>query len=226
MKPEKILQHLKSIANPKDKEGMARFGIKPDKALGIRIPVLRELAKDIGIDHSLAQKLWDSEFHEARILTGMIADINQTDSKLMDKWVKDFDSWDICDEMMLNLFFKSTIAYKKAVQWSKSKPEFEKRAGFALMAVLAFKDKNADDEQFNAFIKPIFENADDERNFVKKAVNWAIRQIGKRNQSLNTKFIQVAEKLALKGSKPAKWIAADALRELKSDAVQKRLMKK
>lgn len=222
---KQILKALKSLGNPKDVEGMARFGIKsdPGKIFGVRLPVMRKLAKEIGIDHELALDLWASGYREGRILAGMIADIKKTDEKLMDKWIKDFDSWEICDETLMNLFWKSPIAFKKAIEWTKRDKEFEKRAGFALMACLAWKDKEATDKQFEQFIPAILGSATDERNFVKKAVNWAIRQIGKRNKTLNKNFIQVSEKVAKLNSKPARWIASDALRELKSDAVQNRL---
>jgi 3-methyladenine DNA glycosylase AlkD len=178
----KILNQLKSLGNPKDVEGMARFGINTNKTFGIKVPVLRKMAKEIGINHKLALELWDSGYHEARLLAGMIADIKETDAKMMDKWVKDFDSWDICDGAMLNIFWKSPIAWDKAVEWSERKPEFERRAGFALMACLAFKSKKSDDSEFDRFIPCIIKATTDERNFVRKAVNWALRQIGKRNK--------------------------------------------
>ena len=224
---KQILQKLKSLGNPKDVEGMAHFGIKSDPGMifGVRLPEMRKLAKTIGINHKLALELWATGYREARILAGMIADIEKTDEKLMAKWIKDFDSWEICDETMMNLFWESPLAFQKAIEWSKRKREFEKRAGFALMACLAWKDKKANDEQFKKFIPLILDGATDERNFVKKAVNWAIRQIGKRNKILNKKFIQVSHDIAKLKSKPAKWISADALRELTSDAVQKRLKK-
>ena len=225
MTTKTIIQKLKSLGNPKDVEGMARFGIKsdPDKIFGVRLPVMRKLAKEIGTNHKLAIELWNAGYRETRLLAGMIAGIKKTDEKLMDRWIKDFDSWEICDETLMNLFWKSPIAFKKAIEWSRKEKEFEKRAGFALMACLAWKDKEATDKQFEQFIPAILDCATDERNFVKKSVNWAIRQIGKRNKVLNKNFIQVSEKVAKLNSKPAKWISADALRELKSPAVQKRL---
>lgn len=220
-----ILKKLRSLANPKDAEGMARFGIKadPGKILGIRVPMLRKIAKEIGKNQKLALELWSSGYHEARLLAGMIAEIERTDDALMEAWVKDFASWDVCDETMLNLFYACPLAHQKAIEWTKREKEFEKRAGFALMAVLAWKDKKATDARFEKFIRPIIRGSADERNFVKKAVNWALRQIGKRNLYLNKKFVQVAEEIAKINSKPARWIAADALRELKSEAVLKRL---
>ena len=222
---KQILQKLKSLGNPKDVEGMARFGIKSDPGMifGVRLPDMRKLAKTIGINHKLALELWATGYREGRILAGMIADIKKTDEKLMEKWIKDFDSWEICDETMMNLFWKSPIAFKKAIEWSKKEKEFEKRAGFALMACLAWKDEEAENDKFESFIPAIIDGVTDGRNFVKKAVNWAIRQIGKRNKILNKKFVQVSRDVAKLNSKSAKWIATDALRELTSDAVQKRL---
>ncbi len=139
MTTKTIIQKLKSLGNPKDVEGMARFGIKsdPDKIFGVRLPVMRKLAKEIGTNHKLAIELWNAGYRETRLLAGMIAGIKKTDEKLMDRWIKDFDSWEICDETLMNLFWKSPIAFKKAIEWSRKEKEFEKRAGFALMACLA-----------------------------------------------------------------------------------------
>jgi len=226
---QQIIKKLKSLSNLKAVEGMARFGISSDKTLGISMPVLRKLGKKIGKNHQLAIKLWDSGYHEAKILASIVAEIDKLDEKTMDKWIKGFDSWDVCDQVMMNLFYKSPIAYRKAMEWCDLKPEFERRAGFALMAVLGWKDKKADDKKFDQFIPAILKYATDNRNYVKKAVNWAIRQIGKRachseqGRGMNKKFIQVAEEVAKLNNKTAKWIAGDALRELKSEAVQKRL---
>lgn len=218
-----IIKKLKSLSNPKNVEGMARFGIATDKTLGISMPILRQLGKEIGKNHQLAIELWDSGYHEARILASIVAEIDKLDEKTMDKWIKGFDSWDVCDQVMMNLFYKSPIAYHKAVQWCNRDKEFERRAGFALMAVLGWKDKKAKNSDYDQFIPLILKYSDDDRNYVKKAVNWAIRQIGKKNKSLNKKFIQVAGKIAKLDNKCAKWIANDALHELKSEAVQKRL---
>jgi len=216
MQYKEILDKLKILSNPKNKEGMARFGINIDKTFGISIPNLRNLAKQIGKDHQLAQDLWNSGYHEARILACMIDDASLINEQQMNSWVKDFDSWDVCDQVCMNLFDKSKFAQKKAVEWSKRKEEFIKRAGFSLMACLAFHDKKMKDEEFNKFFEIIKRESTDDRNFVKKAVNWALRQIGKRNLKLNRIAIQTAKDIQKMESKTAKWIAADALRELKS----------
>ncbi|MFA5055197.1 MAG: DNA alkylation repair protein [Dehalococcoidia bacterium] len=202
---------------------MARYGIKPAKAYGVSIPDLRAIAKEIGTDHELALELWRSGIHEARIIAGMIADPDRTTEKLIDSWVSDFDSWDICDQCCMNLFRSTKFAYGKAVEWSANEKEYIKRAGFVMMACLAVGDKKAGDEKFLEFLPIIEREAGDSRNYVQKAVNWALRQIGKRNAVLNKKAIETAEEIQKMSMRSAKWIASDALRELKSEAVQARL---
>lgn len=222
-KVEEIIKKLKKLSNSKSVEGMARFGIRPDRALGISIPKLRKMAKEIGKNHKLALQLWESKIHEARILAGLIDEVDKVTTKQMDFWIKGFDSWDVCDMVCANLFDKTPFAFKKAVEWTKRKEEFEKRAGFALMACLAWHDKEANDNKFIKFFPAIKKGSDDERNYVKKAVNWALRQIGKRNKNLNKEAIKIALTIQKIESRSALCIANDALRELKSEAVQKRL---
>ena len=202
---------------------MARFGINPKNIDGVSIPVLRKMAKEIGRNHLLAQRLWNSGVHEARILAGMIDFPEEVTEKQMERWVRDFDSWGVCDQVCSNLFDRSKFAHKKVLDWSKRREEFVKRAGFVLMATLAVHDKEARDKDFLKFLPIIKREARDERNFVKKAVNWALRQIGKRNLHLNQKAIKIAKEIRGIESKSAKWIASDAIRELTSEAVQKRL---
>jgi len=223
MRYGEIIKKLEKEANPVNVAGMARFGINPDKTLGVSIPFLRKLGKEIGKDHSIAAKLWSSGIHEARILAGLIDDPDRVTEKQMDQWVEDFDSWDVCDLVCSNLFDRTAFAYRKAFEWTKRDEEFVKRAGFVMMAALSVHDKKASDGEFEKFLPIIVREARDERNFVRKAVNWALRQIGKRNRALNRKAIQTAEKIRRIDSKSARWIAADALRELRSDAVQRRL---
>lgn len=211
-----IISHLKKHSNPKDKEGMARFGINPKYALGVRVPVLRSLAKKIGKNHKLAQELWKTKIHEARILATMIDEPKKLSSKQMDEWTKGFNSWDLCDQCCSNLFNKSPLAWRKTVEWPKRKEEFARRAGFSLMAYLAVHDKKAKDKDFIKFFPIIKKYSIDERNFVKKAVNWALRQIGKRSLNLNKKAIKIAKEIRKIDSKSAKWIANDAIRELTS----------
>jgi 3-methyladenine DNA glycosylase AlkD len=223
---EEILKQLKSLSNPDAVAGMARFGINPTNTYGVSIPILRKMAKQIGKNHLLAENLWDSGIHEARILAPLIDPPEMVTEKQMEGWVKNFDSWDICDQCCSNLFDKTKFAHKKAIEWSKRREEFVKRAGFVLMATLAVHDKESGNERFKRFLPVIKREATDERNFVKKAVNWALRQIGKRNSALNKIAIQTAKEMQKKDSKSTKWIASDALRELTSEAVQKKLDRK
>lgn len=220
---EDILKELKGLADPESVEGMSQFGISTENTLGISIPELRKLAKKIGKDHNVAQKLWESEIHEARILASMVDKAKLVTEAQMEDWVKDFDSWDVCDQVCNNLFRKTSYAYQKAVEWSVRQEEFVKRAGFVLMATTAVHDKKSDDDKFIEYLEIIKDKSDDQRNYVKKAVNWALRQIGKRNKKLNEEAIKTAEEIKKLEYKSAKWIAADALRELKSDKVKERL---
>lgn len=221
---QEIIKKLKSFNNPKNVAGMARFGITPKaKALGVPMPILRKLAKEIGRDHTLAQQLWQSGIHEAKILASMVDEPNKITSVQMDKWTRGFDSWDVCDQVCMNLFFNHSLAFKKCATWPVNKSEFIRRAGFALMACAAFKNKQAKDSDFIKFFPLIKKYATDERNYVRKAVNWALRQIGKRNLALNEKSIRLANEIAKIDSKSARWIAGDALRELQSEVVKNRL---
>jgi 3-methyladenine DNA glycosylase AlkD len=223
MRYDDIIRKLQRLSNPQAVAGMAKYGIKPAKCYGVSIPNLRSMAKEIGTDHELALELWNSGIHEARILAGMIADPDMTTERLADAWVKDFDSWDVCDQCCMNLFENTKFAYSKAGEWSASDKEYIKRAGFVMMARLAVSDKNARDEKFLDFLPIIKKEAGDSRNYVQKAVNWALRQIGKRNAALNRKAIETAEEIQNMSMRSAKWIASDALRELKSEAVQAKL---
>jgi len=211
---KEVIDQLKKNSNPKDREGMARFGINPKYALGVRIPVLRNLAKKIGKDHKLAKELWDTKIHEARILASMVDDPKMLAEKQMEEWVREFNSWDLCDQCCMNLFDKTQLSWKKATEWPKRKEEFIRRAGFTLMACLAWHDKKAKDKDFLKFFPIIKKYSTDERNFVRKAVNWALRQIGKRNKNLNKEAIKLAKEIKRIDSKTAKWIANDAIKEL------------
>jgi len=221
-----IVAELQSLANPANVAGMACYGINSENMLGVSIPSLRAMAKRIGRDHALALELWASGIHEARILAGLVDDPAQVTAAQLERWVKDFDSWDVCDGVCSNLFDKTPFAWDKAVAWSARSGEFVKRAGFVLMAALAVHDKKAPDERFKKFLPLIESEAVDERNFVKKAVNWALRQIGKRNRALNRDAIAAAKRIRKIDSRSARWIAADALRELESGAVWQRLNKR
>jgi 3-methyladenine DNA glycosylase AlkD len=224
MEADGILARLKSLANPEAVDGMARYGINPHNTLGVSIPILRGLAKQIGIDHELAAQLWASGIHEARILASLVDDPRKVSEAQMDSWAADFDSWDICDQVCSNLFCRTPFAGTKAVQWSAGGEEYVRRAGFVLMAGLAVRDKKSADAEFMRFFPLMVQAATDERNYVKKAVNWALRGIGKRNLALNAKAIQIAQEIKALDSRSARWIASDALRELTGEAVQRRLL--
>jgi 3-methyladenine DNA glycosylase AlkD len=214
---EEIVKELKASADAEAAAGMSRFGINTDNALGISISDLRKIAKRIEKDHLTAQKLWETEIHEARILASIIDEPKFVTEEQMENWVKDFNSWDLCDQVCNNLFRKTDYAYIKAVEWSGSSEEFVKRAGFVLMAVTAVHDKETDDEIFIDFLDLVKKEAEDDRNFVKKAVNWALRQIGKKNKKLKRAAVEKAEEIKQLDSKSARWIAKDALKELKKN---------
>jgi 3-methyladenine DNA glycosylase AlkD len=226
MEYEEILGWIKSGYNKKNIAGMARFGISADNTYGISVTELRKKAKQAGRDHRLAGKLWSSGIHEARILASLIDDPELVTERQMEKWVGDFDSWDVCDQCCSNLFDKTGFAWEKAFSWSERKEDFVKRAGFVLMAVLSVHDKKTNDRVFLRFLPVIKKHASDERNFVRKAVNWALRQIGKRSSLLNRAAIRTAKDILLIDSKAARWVAGDALRELSSAKVRKRVIRR
>jgi 3-methyladenine DNA glycosylase AlkD len=221
-----VLRELRELADPKVRAKMAYFGVQAQKAYGISVPVLHGLAKQIGKNHLLAQELWSTGVHEARILATLIGESKKVTAAEMDRWVRDFDSWDVVDAACCYLYAHARPAWNKAARWSRRREEFVKRASFSLVAYLSYKDKTAPDARFVRFLRVIEQEAHDERNFVKKAVNWALRNIGKRNVPLNRKAIRAAERIRRQDSSAARWIAADALRELKSDAVERRLRQK
>jgi 3-methyladenine DNA glycosylase AlkD len=221
-----VLRELAGLADPNVREKMEYFGVHVPKAHGISAPALHKLAKHIGKDHKLAQALWVSGVHEARILAALIGEPEKVTEAEMERWVRDFDSWDVVDTACCYLFAHTKPAWKKATEWSRRSEEFEKRASFSLVAYLSYKDETAPDQRFVSFLDMIEREARDERNFVRKAVNWALRNIGKRNVRLNGEAIRAAERISRQDSRSARWIAADALRELRSNAVQKRLRRK
>ncbi len=220
-----IIETIKSLENRHNVEGMARFGINPENNYGVMVKDLREMAKEIGKDHDLAMELWNTGIHDARILAPLIVDVKHITEEQMESWVGDFDSWDVCDNCC-GIFAYTDMAYSKAEEWSRRDEEFVKRAGFVLMARLAVMDKMALDAKFEYFLPMIRREAKDERNYVKKAVNWALRSIGKRNLTLNKKAIKLSRELKVRKSKSARWIGSDALRELESEKVQKRFKEK
>ena len=209
---KEILKHLHSMKDSSAVQGMARYGINPHNNLGISIYRLRELGKQISINHDLAIQLWNTGIHDARLLAIFIDDPKYLTADQMDTWAHDFDSWDICDQVCTSLFDKSPLAWTKIYEWAKSNQEFVKRGAFALIAGLAVHDKTAKDIQFLDYTSLIKDHANDDRNYVKKAVNWALRNIGKRNSKLNKKAIKLAKDIKKIDSKSARWIANDAIR--------------
>ncbi|MFX1352000.1 MAG: DNA alkylation repair protein [Promethearchaeota archaeon] len=222
---EEVLKKLKAKARPDQLEGMARYGMVAEKRLGVSVPDMRKIAKEVGKDHNLALELWKTGVAEGRIVAAMIDEPEKVTEDQMEDWVKDINSWDICDQVCMNLFEKTSLVWRKILDWSEREEEFVKRTAFALIACLAWHDKKAQDERFIALFPVIKQGSTDDRNFVKKAVNWALRNIGKRNLSLNTAAIRTAKEIQQIDSKAARWIASDAINELEGEAVQRRLRK-
>jgi 3-methyladenine DNA glycosylase AlkD len=222
MELNQIISFLEANTDQNSIEGMARVGITPDKAYGIRIPVLSKLAKSIGKNHKLAIELWKIDTRETRILACMIENPKTVTESQIDNWVKDFDYWEICDQCIMKLIEKTPYAHEKIYDWIAQKKEYVKRAGYVLIARLAVSDKKSTDDVFKKYL-PLIKNAvTDDRRSVKLAVNWALRQIGKRNKVLNLESIKTAEEILKIDSKAAQWIAKDALKELTSEGIQKR----
>jgi len=216
---------LRDAADPTALAGMARFAIATEGRLGISIYDLRRIAKGIPPSHALALQLWDTGLQEARLLASMLDVPAEASEEQLELWVKDFNSWDICDQVCDNLFQKTPFAWRKIDEWHTREEEFVKRAAYALIACKAWHDKGASDVQFTALFPILKAGATDPRNFVKKAVNWAIRNIGKRSLALNQAAIALSEELLLMDDKTTRWIARDALKELTSDKMQARLKK-
>ncbi len=231
-----ILAELRSLGSEKDRAGMARYGINVERAFGVSIYELRRIAKRLGTDHALALALWATGNHEARLLACFVDDPRLVTGPQLEEWARDFDSWDICDQATTSLFDQTKHAWPKAVQWARRDEEWVKRAAFSLMAGLAVHDKSVDDKAFLRLLPLIERAASDERNFVKKAVNWALRNVGKRSRALNAAALACAERIRAAankraggerggdpGARSARWVATDALRELASEKVQARL---
>ena len=209
-----IRTRLRGWGSAENVAGMARFGISVTDAYGVPMGKIKELARELGRDHARALELWETGNREARLLAALTADPKAMTRAQMDRWASQFDSWDVCDGCAIHLFRKSPFAWEQAWKWARKKPEFVRRAGFAMIATLAVHDKRAPDETFLEVLPLIEAAATDERNFVKKAVNWSLRQIGKRNPELRVAAMDVATRLSRAASVSAKWIGKDALREL------------
>lgn len=222
MQTSEIIEILKSKRNETNKSGMARFGINTEFAFGISMPELTLIAKKYKKNHNLALELWDTGYHEAKILAAVIDDPKQVTEEQMEKWVLGINSWDVCDQLMMKLFDKTEYATKKIFEWAERKEEFVKRSAFALIASVALHDKKSPNDKFESFLPLIIKAADDERNFVKKAVNWALRQIGKKNKELYFSAFRAAEEILsiYPNSKSARWIANDAIREFNTEKIK------
>jgi len=223
---EQVLKKLEAAARPDKRKGMARYGMETDKRLGVAVPDMRKIAKETGKDHQLALELWETGIPEAMIVASMVDVPDEVTEEQMEAWVSDFNSWDLCDQVCMNLFEKTPLAWKKVLDWAGREEEFVKRAAFAPIACLAWHNKAASDEEFIGLLPVIQEGATDERNFVKKAVSWALRNIGKRNPNLNGVALAAAREMQGMDSRSARWIASDAIRDLTSEATRRRLSKK
>jgi 3-methyladenine DNA glycosylase AlkD len=219
-----VLEKLRAAARPDQLDGMARYGISTKNRVGVSMPVLRAMGKEIGRDHRLALELWETGIPDARILASIVDDPAAVTADQMETWVLGIDSWDVCDQACMNLFEKTRFARQKVAEWAAREEEFVRRAAFSLIACLAWHDKRAPDSLFLEFLPIIRIGATDERNYVRKSVSWALRHIGKRNRRLNGAALETARELRGTDSRAARWIAADALRELESERVQHRLL--
>lgn len=220
---EGVLAWLERRGSEKNRQGMARYAIPSEKAYGVSVAELRAHAKRLGKSHELAAALWATDRYEARMLAIFVEEPARVTPKQMDSWCRDFDSWAICDTACFHLFDRTPHAWRKLEQWSGRRQEFVRRAAFALLASLSVHDKHAGDEHFLNGLELIERAARDERNFVKKAVNWALRSVGKRNRGLNVAAVGVAQRLANAPEAAPRWVGKAALRELTSDAVTRRL---
>ena len=218
-----IIEKLKSKSNKNQLNGMAKYGIVVNNRLGVSIPDIRKIAKEFGKNHKIALELWRIEYADAKITAALIDEPEKVTESQMNDWVKDIDSWDVCDQLCMNLFDKTPLAWKKIFEWAKRDEEFVKRAAFALLACLALHDKKASDEKFIEYFPLIKEHSIDDRNYVKKAVSWSLRHIGKRNLNLHTAALKLAEELKKIDSKTAKWIGSDTIRDLNSNPTLRRL---
>jgi 3-methyladenine DNA glycosylase AlkD len=214
MNVSEVIEQLRQSADASRLEGMSRYGIDVSSAFGVTMPEIRKLAKAIKKDHALALELWETGIRECQILASLVDDRKQVSKQQMDNWVSDFNSWEVCDQVCGNLFVRTPYAIEKALEYSLSEKEFIKRAGFVLMAEMQVHNKKVSNEELLQFFPIIEREAWDDRNFVKKAVNWALRQMGKRNKELHKVAVQCAKRIAQQESKAAKWIAKDALNEL------------
>ena len=220
---DQAMEKLRLDADPSSLKGMARFAIDTTNTLGVSMPKIRAIGKQITKDHDLAQQLWDVGINEAKILASLVDHAKWVTGPQMDAWANEFNSWDVCDQVCGNLFDKTPLIDEKILAWCNEEKEFVRRAAFALIAWRAVHDKKSSDEDFLAYLPLIEKASDDNRNFVKKAVNWALRQIGKKSAALHGPALKLAQKLADSSDKAARWIGKDALKELDGEIIRQRL---
>jgi 3-methyladenine DNA glycosylase AlkD len=223
---EAVVASLKRLGTKRIRDGMARYGIPSDKAFGVPVGTMQKLAKRLGRNHELAAALWHTGWYEARMLASFVDEPACVTPAQMDRWCRDFDNWAVCDTVCFQLFDRTPHAWRKVAQWSRRRDEFVKRAAFALLASLTVHDKRADDVSFAQGLLLVERAAADERNFVKKSVNWALRSIGKRSPALNAAAVAVAQRLSASPQAAARWVGKGALRELTSPAVMRRLTRR
>ncbi len=220
---EAVLENLKELGDEKYKEGLSRFGIPNVEALGVKMPAIRALGKTIGKNQVLAELLWKEPYHECKLLATLVANPKEFSEELANEWVKDIYSWDVCDQWCSNLLGRTQFAWDLPFKWVPDEREFVRRAGFVVLISLRIRDKKAPANAFEKFYPLLYEYAHDERNFVKKAVNWVIRDLGKTSVYRHSQMLELCAKITEIDSAAARWIAADALRELQSAAILKRL---
>ena len=223
MQLPQVMTRLEEVSRPGEVKRMAAYGLAAEKNMGVRIPDLRRLAREIGVNHDLALELWATDYRETRILAGLTADLDRIDPDLMNDWAAEFSDWEVCDQNCVNLFRKTPWAWEKVIEWAFREEEFVRRAGYVIIAALAVHEKEAPDQRFLDLLPLIEANAADGRNFVKKAVNWSLRQIGKKNAELNRAAVELAARLKEHPTKSGRWIGADAHRELTSAKIRRRL---
>jgi 3-methyladenine DNA glycosylase AlkD len=220
---DEILRKLEKRGSKANREGMARYGIVADRVFGVSVETIRSMAKDLGRDHSLALALWDTGWYEARMMTAFVDEPNRVTSSQMDAWARDFGNWAICDGLCFHLFDKTEHKWKKIQQWSNRKDEFVKRAAFALLAGVALHDKKEGDPPFMKSLQLIERAADDERNFVKKGVSWALRSIAHRNKTLHAASLDLANNLAASDDRTERWIGKDVLKDITRPAIVRKI---
>ena len=221
-----ILQSLEALATPRDLANLQRFGITAARPLGVSMANIQKLARQVGRDHATAAALWASGIYEARLLTAYVDDPAEVTPAQMDRWCRDFDNWGVCDTLCFALFDRTPHAWGRIDSWARARPEFVRRAAFALLASLAVHDKATPDEMFAARLPLVERAASDDRDLVRKGVSWALRTIGRRNRALHAAALEVAHRLAGAADPGSRWVGKDAVRELTGPVVTRQLQRR